>query len=266
MKHFKRTTPCWMVLLIGLFVFAGSAFAAEQTGTLTTGPATGPADGTVFDYPVAFTATADVGGVAFTLTFNKDELEFVGLTDGDVSVKDPTGFSDDPYTAGEATASDLFYQHTDAADANANGEVLIAAASATALSEGIIFNVQFKVVKADAAEGDVLSVDVAATELDNESAGYNTTNGTTVDVLGAMPDADGNFTNVFPALGTTLTGGDVTVGSTGPAEDVTGDGNINLLDLLAVIDLMGSPSPGAADVNGDGNANLLDLLAIIDKM
>ena len=54
--------------------------------------------------------------------------------------------------------------------------------------------------------------------------------------------------------------------------DVNGDGNVDVADIAAVIDIMagaalpdGSPS-GTADVNGDGNVDVADIAAIIDIM
>ena len=46
-------------------------------------------------------------------------------------------------------------------------------------------------------------------------------------------------------------------------EDVTGDGEVNVLDLLEVLSLWG-PCPGCpADVNGDRTVNVLDVLAVL---
>ncbi|MCI0676095.1 MAG: dockerin type I domain-containing protein [Phycisphaerales bacterium] len=44
--------------------------------------------------------------------------------------------------------------------------------------------------------------------------------------------------------------------------DLTGDGQVNVADLLAMIAAWG-PSGGPADLNGDGFVNVLDLLALI---
>ena len=44
--------------------------------------------------------------------------------------------------------------------------------------------------------------------------------------------------------------------------DITGDGDVNVSDLLAVIDQWGSSGP-SADVNGDGIVNITDLLEIV---
>jgi hypothetical protein len=47
-------------------------------------------------------------------------------------------------------------------------------------------------------------------------------------------------------------------------QDVNGDGDVNVTDLLAVVDQWGA-SGSPADVNGDGIVNVSDLLAIVDS-
>ncbi|MCI0364044.1 MAG: dockerin type I domain-containing protein [Phycisphaerales bacterium] len=49
------------------------------------------------------------------------------------------------------------------------------------------------------------------------------------------------------------------------AGDVTGDGVVNIDDLLAVIAAWGSIGPNAADVTGDGQVNVHDLLMVISN-
>ena len=51
----------------------------------------------------------------------------------------------------------------------------------------------------------------------------------------------------------------------GPAEDVNGDGTVNVLDLIAVRNSLRG-SPGRTDVNGDGVINVLDLISIRNKL
>ena len=47
--------------------------------------------------------------------------------------------------------------------------------------------------------------------------------------------------------------------------DVSGDGNVNIFDLLALIKVLSGrgTAEGAADVNGDGKTNIFDLLELI---
>ena len=46
--------------------------------------------------------------------------------------------------------------------------------------------------------------------------------------------------------------------------DVNGNGVVNVIDLLAVIDEWGTCNGCSADINGDNQVNITDLLAIID--
>ena len=46
--------------------------------------------------------------------------------------------------------------------------------------------------------------------------------------------------------------------------DVTGNGSVNLDDLLAVINAWGATGPNPADVTGNGVVNVDDLLAVIN--
>jgi hypothetical protein len=45
--------------------------------------------------------------------------------------------------------------------------------------------------------------------------------------------------------------------------DVTGDGVVNVYDIIAVIVLWGDPNPGAADLNGDGVVNGFDVSLVL---
>ena len=52
---------------------------------------------------------------------------------------------------------------------------------------------------------------------------------------------------------------------TGLVGDVNGDGDINVVDITALIDIiMNDGSDAAADVNGDGDINVVDITALID--
>ena len=46
------------------------------------------------------------------------------------------------------------------------------------------------------------------------------------------------------------------------AGDVTGDGSVNVLDLLALLTAWGDCDDCPEDVNGDGAVNVLDLLIV----
>ena len=50
--------------------------------------------------------------------------------------------------------------------------------------------------------------------------------------------------------------------------DVNGDGNVNISDVTALIDILlaGTTPPAGSDVNGDGNVNIADVTALIDML
>lgn len=52
------------------------------------------------------------------------------------------------------------------------------------------------------------------------------------------------------------------------AGDVDGDGNVNIDDVTALIDILlsGAAAPAGADVDGDGNANIDDVTTLIDML
>ena len=49
---------------------------------------------------------------------------------------------------------------------------------------------------------------------------------------------------------------------TGPKEDVNGDGQVNIQDLVLVASNLGKTGQNAADVNGDGQVNIQDLVLV----
>ena len=75
--------------------------------------------------------------------------------------------------------------------------------------------------------------------------------GSTIIGLGINPSGFSEaYIAVIPDLGACLA-------------DITGDGNVNVTDLLALLAAWG-PNPGhPADINGDGNVNVTDLLALL---
>ncbi len=48
------------------------------------------------------------------------------------------------------------------------------------------------------------------------------------------------------------------------AGDLTGSGNVDVFDLLALLDAWGSTGESAADLNGDGTVDVFDLLILLD--
>ena len=50
-----------------------------------------------------------------------------------------------------------------------------------------------------------------------------------------------------------------------PRHDVNGDGNVNILDIVLIVQNFGQANP-QADVNGDGNVNIFDLIVVAQHL
>lgn len=244
-------------------VFASSVvFAAAQTGTLTIENGQGRAN-TEVSLPVVFTGTADVGGVAFTLTFDPEKFEFVKLEQADPQVlSDPNA---DGYCSGETCVnpydtldtSALFFM---ASPDSTSGKVMIAAASAEAITNSTIFNAKFKIKEGVAAGTYTDAVVVSKSVISNEAAGYSA-EGEEIDVLVGMPDNGDTFT-------TDLDSADIEV-ITGCAKgDANCDGNIDPMDAAYVLQYyVGNIGidqlQGDCDTSGDGNVDPMDAAYIL---
>ncbi len=252
MKYVKNIM---IVLVIGLFV-SSTAFAADVAGTLTVGDGSGAPEATV-TLPITLEG-AGVAGVAFTIDYSAAPVAFASLSQaGDLLISDPDADATD-----SVVASTLYYQAND----DGAGTLMIAAASAEAITAGVIFNVQFT-VNADATDSEY-AIGIKKSTISNTSAGYNA-DGEEIDALVGLPDGD-DFT-------ATLNGGTLTVSGVVPG-NLVGDEDppvINIFDLLAVVDLLGvdSTSPDynlAADVapanDPDGTIDIFDLLGVVDLM
>ena len=253
MKYVKNIMA---VLVIGLFV-SGTAFAADVDGGLTVGDVTAAPGATATVAITLDNGDGEVGGVAFTLTYNADSLTFVGLT----AVE--TQALADPESVSEVDASTLYYQ----ANGDTAGQVMVAAASASAVAAGTIFNVEFTVSE-NATVGDELTIDIEQSTISNTSAGYSA-DGEKIAALVGLPDGD-NFT-------TTLTDGTLTVGSACIPGDIScllgGEPGtvVDIFDLLAIVDLMGFSSGqegfiDGADINSDDTIDIFDVLGVVDLM
>jgi hypothetical protein len=245
MQNMKRIA---LLLLIGLFVVSGSAIAADKSGTLTVGTATGAA-GTSVSVPISFTGDG-VHGVAFTLTPGTG-LTFTGLekaTDGgEISDPDAESLTDD-----DVVGSTLYYQVNKA-------DGMVAAAAAEAITAGTLFNAKFDIAS-DAAEGDI-TIGVAASVIDNTSAGYDSA-GEAIDILVGDPDSGDQFT-------TETTDGTVIVPLPGTPGDASGDGVVDSTDALYILYFDAGLVDETAlnlsmcDVSGDGVVDSTDALYIL---
>lgn len=264
-----------MIMAFAVFtaiVFGVSgAFAADAEGTLTVGDAenlaTGSA-GTEVSLPVSFTVTtagANVGGAAFTLTYEPDKFEFVKLEQADPqTLSDPdadgycsSGTCDDPYDT-LATSTLFFIANPD----NTAGKVMIAAASAEAIANEVLFNAKFKIKDGVAEDTYTDAITVEKSVISNTDAGYSAT-GDEINVLVGMPDEDYEFT-------TTLTSGTIKVEVSNPCikGDADCNGTIDPMDASYVLQYyvgnIGLDSlQGDCDTSGDGAIDPLDASYIL---
>jgi len=205
MKRFNRRLALIAVLMAGLIALPGAAMA--KTVTVGTGAGTAGA-GDPVAVPITIDDPTGVGGVAFTLTYDAAALTFAGLEQVTKIISDG-----DEYWTGteydvtpEQAGNTLFYQYNDDA---ANNRVLIAGASAQALTDPSLFSAKF-LVKAGAAPG-TYPIGIARTIITNAAAGY--TSPTYIPVLVGMPADTANDQGFYetPTYSATLIGGSITV-------------------------------------------------------
>ena len=261
MKHIKNITAIMVFLLVGFFVFSGSAYAVTDK-TLTVGSGSGSYGDTVA-VPITIDDPAGVGGVAFALSYNPAVFEFQGLeevspppiSDGsDFKVpedqvrsidgieylyynpyKKEAPYSDitydfivpdtGPYTWDNLPAPALFFQTnvvTDQLLGNQVGKVMVAAASATSLQANTIFKAKFLI--RDGVQKGTYPIGLNRTIILNPAAGYD--KATFIPALVGMPAAEP--TNNYyptPVFTTTLNRGSICV--TPPATSLfTISGNV----------------------------------------
>ncbi len=207
MKYTRIPSLFLIILMIGMFVCFGASIAAAKT--VTVGNASG-AVGADVNLPITLNDPSGVGGVAFTLNYNPAIFTFKGLSKASPIIDDgSTYLVEGQYVVTEeqkpAVAQTLFYQHNDT-----GGQILIAAASATALTNGALFNATFNI---KAGSGDY-PIGIARSIIENAAAGY--TEPTFLPVLVGMPatdPVDGYYpTPTFPA---TLVNGKISVTALG---------------------------------------------------
>lgn len=236
-----------IVLIIGLFV-SGTAFAADVNGSLTVGTASGaPGDTVSLDVTLAMDDGAELGGVACTITYDSASLTYAG-----VEAVETQAFVE-PTDGMTVDASTLYYQ----ANGDTAGEVMIAAASASAVPAGVIFNVKFT-VNEGVADKDY-AIGIQKSVISNTSAGYSEA-GDEIDALVGLPDGD-----TFTA---TLNGGKLTVSGIAKG-DGSGDGIIDGTDALYILNFVAGVISedqlvGDCDVNKDGVVDGTDALYILN--
>jgi hypothetical protein len=238
MKRVKHLSAIMIFLMAGLIALPCMATAK----TVTVGTGSG-AYGDTVSVPISVDDPAGIGGVAFTLTYDQNVFEFLGLeqvekviSNGDeykVAGTDPPEYNvaDDQK---EALSNKLFYQFNNEPDAK---RVLVAGASATELTQATLFNAKFKIKETPAAgaNGEYL-IGLKPTIIENSAAGYASP--TIIPVLVGMPAMTANDQGFFetPVFEAILVGGSITVNP--PAA--------SLFDISGAVTYQG----GAAAVNG----------------
>jgi hypothetical protein len=264
MRCSNRSCLMGILLLAGLLILPGLAPAK----TVTVGSASGALGQTV-KLPITIDDPTGVGGVAFTLTYDASTFEFVGLeqvvkviSNGDeykVPGTDPPEYSVEGQT--EAVGNTLFYRYNDDAPGN---QVMIAGASAQALTDSNLFRAKF-LIKEGAALGDY-PIGLAQTSIDNPAAGYDGL--TPIPVLVGMPAETANEQGFYetPTFAATLVDGTISVVDSLPVipGDVNGDNTITIEDVRFAFSIfLGLEVPNAdqyeaANIYDDGLTITID--------
>ena len=145
MKNIRKISILCLALLLAAFVGlpAGHAQTAKQLQVGSAGPILNTGDDTArtVDLPITLKGGFnDVNGLAFTLVYDKDIFEFIGLVQQTARIED--GTNDIPSPPAQATiASTIYYQANNKTD---EGRVLIAAAGANFFSSTTADVIPFK--------------------------------------------------------------------------------------------------------------------------
>ena len=198
-----------LVIAVGL---SQPAFAAK---TLTLGSAqiNSNADEAARIVTLDLTAAGfnDVNGLVFTMTYDADVLEFIGLVQNDKSIDNSDHSDDESAPSSETIAGTIYYQTNE----SAAGRVLVAAAGAEyfapSAADYIPFKAQFRVLSA-AQEDETYKIDLKQTTIGSATAG-NAGYGSNVE----LPVAAGLKTGADPVSGESysvnLVSGGITVSS-----------------------------------------------------
>jgi hypothetical protein len=209
MIRLRKTSMFIMLLVAALFLVCGQAEAVDKT--LTVGKVSGAVAATV-TVPITISDASSVGGVAFTLTYNKDFFEFTGLEQGGKVITDGSAAS---YTTDQVKAS-LFYQAYDEKIGNPatipTGRLMIAAATADGLTGTnlVLLNAKFKILGGNGE----YPIQVFRTIIENTAAGYTVPTPIPVFVGVGTKSATNPAlydTTIFPVYPAVLVAGSITV-------------------------------------------------------
>lgn len=210
MNYIASRNMSLIYAVIILLTITGVQKTAKAARQLAVGSASGTLNQTVL-LPVSVDDTADLGGVAFTLYYNKDFFEFTGLEKAAVDISN----GDEYMVSGSEPAEYTGYTQTDIRDTvfyrtNNNGtigKVRFAAVSAQGFSNPELFNVKFLI---KGGKG-TYPVDIRRTITKNTNAGYTTP--TFLPPMVGLPAEQANANGFFPApeYQTDLVDGSITV-------------------------------------------------------
>jgi len=244
-KQYKKITAILVFLLTSALLCVASAFAVADK-TLTLGNGSGNYND-IISLPITLNDPTGVGGAAFTMAYDTDVFEFMGLeqvtappiSDGSnfkvpkadvidyreyynpyikedpyASVQyNPIVEYTGPYSSQNLPAPALFYQFNDKTDDQYKliGKVLVAAASATALDSGTLFKARFKI---KGGQG-TYPIELLRTIIHNPAAGYSTPQ--FIPALVGMPAAEVNSEGYYetPVFSALLISGSITVNAVG---------------------------------------------------
>lgn len=200
--------------------------------------ATGNVGGTA-TVKVLLTSDSDVHAASFDILFDQTVLQIKPLSDNSVIVGSDANGLDIPLLDDEWIA--MF---------NSSGKLSI-----YMLHLNIDPEVPFNKISAG-MDREILEVKFAVGE---EAATGEYTIGLANADLAKIADDDTTST----AITVSTTDGTLTISSFATG-DVSGDGKVDIFDVLAVLKVLGgTPSVGPSDVNGDGKTDIFDLLAVL---
>lgn len=212
--------------------------AVGDTNTIWVEDAGAGAGGTAV-VTVMLTSDTDVYAVSFDLLFDQAALQIKPLSGGSVTVGSDASGLDIPVLDDELIASANSSGRLPIYMLHLNIDSMVAMNKISAGADREVLEVKFE-VGADVTPGE-LTIGLANADLVNIADDDSTT------VAIEVTSRDGTLTVSEFAKG-----------------DVTGDGKVNIFDLLAVLKVLsGTPSVGPSDVNGDGKTNIFDVLALL---
>jgi hypothetical protein len=204
MTHVRKISIFATIGLAALLLMLYPAAAADKTLTVGTGSG---AVGATISIPIVLNDASGVGGVAFTMTYFPDILEFAGLEQVGKVITDGSA---EPYSD-DQLKNNMFYQVNDEkVGQTPKGRLMVVAATANALTGTnlALFNAKFKILAGSGA----YPINLVRTIINNPQAGYATPTEIPVLVGTTTPDGSGNYTSTdFPVYPAQLFAGSITV-------------------------------------------------------